>query len=249
MAAQNATWRLIEIHHVTGRIRVITGLRIGASQESMEISGLDNPVLRNPADDFPYIPGSSIKGKMRSLAEWYFAEIPENGDVIRPRPDSRTARVFGVSAQKEKQVGPTRLLVRDAFLTDEWKDRFRRGEPVAEVKYENSINRLTCAANPRPVERVVPGVEFDFALLYRVLATPDDPNGDHDRRLFDEIVTYALRLLELDYLGSYGSRGSGQIEFQGLRHAVLRTDGTTTGPDPLVLPKLADATQSEAGAA
>ncbi|MFO0827629.1 MAG: type III-A CRISPR-associated RAMP protein Csm3 [Phycisphaerales bacterium] len=214
--------RLKGIRSLTGRILVETGLRIGGSAETMEISGLDNPILRNPRTGEPFIPGSSLRGRMRSLAEWYFAELPENGEVTKPRSESRTARVFGIGAANPKgpsdrahQRGPTRLVVRDALLSDQSREELRKGRPITEVKNENSINRLTSMANPRPLERVLPGVTFNLAIAYRVFDLGD--GGAEDERLFNEVVLPALRLVELDALGGGGSRGNGKVRFVDLQ--------------------------------
>jgi CRISPR-associated protein Csm3 len=220
------TPRLIELRQITGTIIVETGLRIGGSQESMEISGLDNPIIRNPANAEPYITGSSLKGKLRSLAEWCRGEIPDKGDVTRPRIGSDSARVFGIPAANPKNddsderraaltQGPTRLLVRDAPLSESSRQAFREGRPITEVKSENSINRLTSMANPRPMERVLPGVEFQLDLVYRIFDVDDD-GGERDRRLFTEVLLQALALVEADALGGGSSRGNGKVRFANL---------------------------------
>ena len=228
--------RLIRIKRVTGRIEVVTGLRIGASQDTMEISGLDNPIVRNPANAEPFLPGSSIKGRMRSLAEWYFGELPHGGKVTAPDVKSRTARVFGIPARTAKpgdpdeaylQRGPTRLIVRDSRLSEGSRQRFEQGRPITEVKSENSIDRLTSMANPRPMERVLPGVTFDLEMMYRVFDLDGD-GGREDEQLFDEVVLRALSLLEADALGGGSSRGNGKIRF-----VDLKVDG-----QPLTLPAL-----------
>lgn len=218
--------KLKAIKVISGTIEVVTGLRIGGSQDTMEISGLDNPIIRNPANAQPFIPGSSIRGRMRSLAEWYFGEIPPDGDVVKIKPDSRTAKVFGAPAQQEGGRGPTRLIVRDAMLSEPSLQRFRSGEPITEIKSENSINRITAMANPRPMERVLPGVTFDCEMIYRVFDMDD--NGEEDESLFDEILLPALRLLEMDALGGGSSRGNGKIRLD------LKLNG-----EPLELPTLA----------
>jgi len=214
--------KLLKTIKVTGTVTVQTGLHIGGSQETMEISGLDNPIIKNPANAEPYIPGSSLKGRMRSLAEWYFAEVPEQGDVTKPRADSKTGRVFGLPAKEPDktspaerdayQRGPTRLVVRDAPLSNKSRDAFKNGQPLTEVKSENSINRLSSMANPRPMERVLPGVEFDLELLYRVFDVDGD-GGAEDEQLFEEVVLTALALVEADALGGGGSRGNGKVAF------------------------------------
>ena len=63
--------KLTTVTTLTGAIEVLTGLHIGSGDAEMHIGGTDNPVIKNPLTDEPYIPGSSIKGRMRSLLEWY----------------------------------------------------------------------------------------------------------------------------------------------------------------------------------
>lgn len=211
--------RLVEVLLIQGRIEVVTGLRIGASAESMEISGLDNPILRNPATLEPFIPGSSLRGRMRSLAEWFYGELPASGDPTKPAK-GRCARVFGVAASDSNKgeepsgIGPTRLLVRDAALSQASRERLQALNPITEVKSENSINRLTAKATPRPMERVLPGVSFDLELVYRIFDLGD--GGREDREAF-EVVKNALALVELDALGGGGSRGNGKVLFKDLQ--------------------------------
>ena len=213
----------IAIKKITGKIRVKTGLHIGAGNEKVEIGGMDNPIIRNPLTREPYIPGSSIKGKMRSLMEWKLGKVLDfNGDPCKcGKAECEICRVFG-SANNSKNEnagedsrGPTRLIVRDAVLTEEWTKKFREGKPIIEEKSENSLNRITAVANPRPIERIVPGVEFNFEISYRVIDTGD--NGNTDEKYFDSVVKECLRLLQNDYLGGGGSRGNGEIEFVDLK--------------------------------
>ena len=209
----------IKTKKLLGKIVVKTGLHIGAGNDKVEIGGMDNPIIRNPFTHEPYIPGSSIKGKMRSLMEWKFDKLKDSGGKVCScgKPECEICRVFGSANMKSdetKDRGPTRLIVRDAVLAEEWKEKFRNGSSIVEEKNENSLNRITAEANPRPIERVVPGVEFDFEISYRVLDTGD--NGDLDNRYFKEVVLESLKLLQNDYLGGGGSRGNGQIEFKDL---------------------------------
>jgi CRISPR-associated protein Csm3 len=202
----------------------------------MEIGGLDNPIIREPSTNMPYIPGSSLKGKMRALSEWYLDEIPANGDPTRARPGKRTARTFGISAQKGTDIGPTRLVVRDARLSEQSEKDFKEGQPLTEVKSENSINRLTAMANPRPMERVVPGVTFDFEIVYKVL--DDGDGGQQDEENYNKVVLVALALVQADFLGSSGSRGCGQVDFINLQNAKGET---------IELPTITDVTSRAAG--
>ncbi len=207
---------------ITGKIVVKTGLHIGAGNEKVEIGGMDNPIIRNPLTQEPYIPGSSIKGKMRSLLEWKSGKVlgSKGNPCSCGKSDCEICRVFG-SANKsgkgdstENTKGPTRIIVRDSVLTREWKEKFNQGKPLVEEKSENSLNRITAVANPRPIERVVPGVEFDFEIAYRVIDTDD--GGELDKKYFETVVLEGLKLLQEDFLGGGGSRGNGQIEFKDL---------------------------------
>lgn len=203
---------------VKGNIVIKTGLHIGAGNDKIEIGGMDNPIIRNPKNNEPYIPGSSIKGKMRSLLEWKLNKISKDGGVCScGKADCPVCRVFGTANNNEEIAftrGPTRLIVRDAILTEEFQKKFKNGEAIVEEKSENTINRVTAVANPRPIERVVSGVEFDFEMSYRVIDTGD--NGETDNKNFESVVLDGLKLLQNDYLGGGGTRGNGQIEFKNI---------------------------------
>lgn len=212
--------RLLKIKTLKGTIKTISGLHIGSGNDVVEIGGMDNPIIRNPLTGAPYIPGSSLKGKMRSLMEWYENRVAP----MQGRPCNcgkcKVCRVFGVSAaelgkSEDESIGPTRIIVRDSVLNDHWKKEYDDGKPIVESKSENSINRLEGkATNPRPVERVVPDVEFNFEISYRVIDTGDEGKTDLDN--FTGVVLRSLALLEKDYLGGMGSRGSGKIRFMNL---------------------------------
>ena len=216
----------IAIKKISGKIVVKTGLHIGAGNEEVHIGGVDSPIMRNPLNLEPYIPGSSIKGKMRSLMEWKLNKINMQSDELGSVCSCNEAsicpvcRVFGRANNSKKETeeakkrGPTRLIVQDAVLSDSSKELFYKDKDIVEVKAENSINRVTANANPRFLERVVPGVEFNFEISYRVIDTDD--NGSTDEKNFNEVVLESLKLLQNDYLGGGGSRGNGQIDFKDL---------------------------------
>jgi len=194
---------------IIGKILIKTGLHIGAGNDKVEIGGMDNPIIRNPLNREPYIPGSSLKGKMRSLLEWDLGKVQENGEPCKcNKADCLVCKVFGTANNNQngdKTKGPTRIIVRDAFLTEEWKEKFKTGK-IIEEKNENSIDRRTARATPRPIERIVPGVEFDFEIVVKIL------ENDIEEKLLD-FVKKGLVLLQNDFLGGGGSRGSGKIEF------------------------------------
>lgn len=221
---------LKQIVQIQGKIRCDTGLRIGGSKDTIEIGGLDNPIIRHPITDFPYIPGSSLKGKMRSLLEavhgrrrWDNRErrlMPAFGKEPCGCGDCMVCKIFGPHRNTRHSLGPTRLLVRDAKLTEQWEDKLEvaqieKGLFYSEIKTENTIDRKSSTAyNPRPYERVPEGTEFQLDLSIRIY--------DRDRKEESiQFVKQGLNLLENDYLGSSGSRGYGKISFHDLTFSEI----------------------------
>jgi CRISPR-associated protein Csm3 len=229
--------------NIEGIIEVITGLHIGGSTSIIEIGGKDNPVIKHPLTKEPYIPGSSIKGKMRSLLEWKLGLIDDKEKISGENnkdyggvhkyngPNCQQKKcpicvIFGTSAD-DAGLGPTRIVVRDAVLDEDFKNRQREKDSawtvldLTEDKYENTINRITARANPRNFERVISGVEFSFGVSYRVFENGD--NGNLDENLFKHVIE-GLKLIEKDALGGAGSRGCGQVRFKikiGDKHEYL----------------------------
>ena len=212
--------KLTSISNIKGTIHLLSGLHIGAGQEQLEIGGLDQPIIKHPVTGVPYIPGSSIKGKMRSLLEtYYFVERPSTHKHVIDKgsacgcsePDCPSCRIFGTSgADKAEGLGPTRIIVRDAQMSGNDWDLFQQGKQNTEVKYENTIDRVRgTAAHPRPLERIPAGVRFDFSITFKRF------EGDEE-----DLINYVykgLKLIQLDALGGNSSRGSGHVEFENVR--------------------------------
>lgn len=207
---------------VTGQIRAVTGLRIGGGSTGIEIGGVDNVVVRNPLTNEPYIPGSSLKGKMRSLLERH-TKAMQNRPIRKGKPkvyiheceteDSYkqcdVCRIFGVAGEKEFAT-PTRVYVRDVYLTRESREKLEAARtelPLTEVKWEAAIDRITSAAVPRQMERVPAGAVFAPCEFIFNFYERDDIN------LFMTFLQ-TLELLQDDYLGGGGSRGSGKIALE-----------------------------------
>jgi len=195
---------------IRGVFECKTGLHIGGSDQAMSIGGVDNIVVRDPVTNVPYIPGSSLKGKMRSLKEKLAGITEVNSKEIVTDEAKREIifSIFGSAAEeKNKEVG--RLIVRDAFMSEESRKRLEAIEtelPYTEVKTEVTIARITARANPRQMERVPAGTEFEFEYVVNVL------RGDNEKDLLKEIFE-AMALLQDDYLGGSGTRGYGKIKF------------------------------------
>lgn len=243
MAEQERTVTLYGRVFITGDILAVTGLHIGGAAGALAVGGIDSPVLRDPRDNRPYIPGSSLRGKMRSLIEkregrpqnfrigegvyvhvCYTAKgRDESGreKVLPPEQQPYThcpvCPVFGVPGDQYTDA-PTRLVVRDVFMHPDSAEELERLDtelPYTEVKWEAAIDRVTSAAVPRQIERVPAGTIFQDMEIAFSLYHPED---------VERLVTVveAMQLLEEDYLGGMGSRGSGKIAFQNLQVRARR---------------------------
>ncbi len=219
--------QLTQIKQITGTLVLKTGLHIGGGDTEMHIGGIDNQVVKDPVSGLPYIPGSSLKGKIRSLLEWKLGLVlASNGSTFSFKHlksneiDSDAGnllRLFGGAPDKEtdekiKAIGPTRLAFWDCQLNSIWAKELRdnRNLSPTEAKTENSIDRISgTAANGaiRQTERVIAGAKFDFRLSLKV----------HDGEDLLPLLLQGLKLLELDSLGGSGSRGYGKIEFKDLK--------------------------------
>ncbi|BAZ05444.1 type III-A CRISPR-associated RAMP protein Csm3 [Calothrix sp. NIES-3974] len=279
---------------LTSQLSAETGLHIGGGGENLDIGGLDKPVIRDPLTKYPYLPGSSIKGKLRSILErllkkplnrtggsgtWRyesddladgFTEVASGTFIAyegaRTCPISRvfgstggsnlwmaieTARQEGLYEENKRNPtntienknciqinrgrnAPARLIIRDCHLLPESAEKLKQvdtGLYMTEWKFENGIDRVTAAANPRQLERVPAGSKFQFELVYTV--------EDRHQAIEDlQNIAIALAILEDDALGGHGSRGYGKVKFQNFdisyrsleqyRQIVSSTSGTSS---------------------
>lgn len=202
---------------ISGTIELESGLHIGGSDAFAAIGAIDSPVIKDPLTNLPIIPGSSLKGKMRSLlAKAYNETIAKtpNDD------DERITRLFGASdggGENGDQPVPARLIFRDSFLSNAKELLDNGAEGYTEAKFENTIDRTTAIANPRQIERAIRGSEFSFELIYDL--TNEQEIDEDMQTLLD-----GFKLLELDYLGGSGSRGYGKIKFHDLHAETVFGD-------------------------
>lgn len=216
--------RLLKTYTIAGTIETVTGLHIGAGKETIEIGGIDNPVIKHPHTGEPYIPGSSLKGKMRSLLEWALHKVAPDGSVwgfnnrqeIPDINNDEILRIFGTT-HRSWEGGPTRLTVRDCHLTEACRSSIHeRGLGFTEEKMEVVIDRIqgkAASIGPRTTERVPSGLEFQMEMQFRVIDTGDA--GKRDMECLNRLLE-AMKLLERDALGGSGSRGYGKIRFKNL---------------------------------
>jgi len=253
---------------LTSQLSVETGLHIGGGGGNLDIGGLDKPVIRDPLTKYPYLPGSSIKGKLRSTLERLlnkplnrvggsdtrryesddllngFTEVEEGLFIAYEGASTcQISRLFGstggskfwmpIETAREEGLlennsptqtiqgqncvkinrgrnAPARLIIRDSHLIPESAAKLKQvdtGLYMTEWKFENGIDRVTAAANPRQLERVPAGSKFQFELVYTV--------EDKDQAVEDlQNIAIALAILEDDALGGHGSRGYGKVRFQ-----------------------------------
>lgn len=207
--------QLVKKIKINTSITLITGLHIGGNSENVEIGGIDNPVIKLASKgDVPYIPGSSLKGKMRCLLE-QAAGAPKVG------LDEKVNNLFGITENKAINTSnqPSKIIVRDAMLSDDSKkmllDCDNLDMPYTENKFENVIDRVKgVAQHPRQTERVPAGAEFCAEFIINIW---DDDDEQELMALFEK----GIRLLENDYLGGSGSRGYGQIKFGEMKKTEL----------------------------
>lgn len=214
---------LKSINKLIGEIVLLTGMHIGGNKDTVEIGGIDSPVIKHPKTKMPYIPGSTIKGKMRFWMEW---QINGKVDTKKGEPhgcsnsNCQICRIFGTT-DKNKNYGPTRISVMDADLCETDEEYYLDGLWELEDKVENRINRLSGAAkDPRHTERVPAGIRFKFAMSYKIFeidSEQKEKNGETIDEQFWPYVVDALYFLQEEGLGGSVSRGYGRFEFQNMK--------------------------------
>lgn len=215
--------KLTNIKQIKGKIELISGLHIGAGDSEMRIGGTDNPVVTNPHTGEPYIPGSSMKGKIRSLLEMRSGLIDPEGNPLgtaclqdlkeNKRADAlNLLRLFGISGaegEAAREVGPTRASFADCSLSATSRAKIKAGNlSPTEIKAETAIDRIQGTAKGgslRFTERVVAGLSFDFSIILKTMEGDDD---------LEDYLLAGMKLLEYDALGGSGSRGYGRVRFE-----------------------------------
>lgn len=193
---------------IRGKIEVCTGMHIGGSSAFAAIGAVDSPVIKDVRTGNPIIPGSSLKGKMRTLlAKKYnqkkVASSPDNDDEC-------LLRLFGTSKKDAKGcIKKSRVIFSDMIMSNAEELRDKGIRSLTEVKFENSIDRITAVANPRQIERVIRGAQFELNIIYEL---------DNEEEAIEDLAILAdgMKLLGYDYLGGSGSRGYGKIKFNNL---------------------------------
>jgi CRISPR-associated RAMP protein, csm3 family len=195
---------------ITGIINVETGMHVGASDGFSVIGAVDSPVAKDAVSRIPYIPGSSLKGKIRSLVAKAYSDsgiAPEFN-----KQDDKVTRLFGAGADRNgNHPKPSRLIFSDMIMENIEELKKNGVEDGTEVKEENTINPITAEANPRQIERVVRGAKFPLTIIYNA-------EKEHEEEMLEDIETLALglKLLSYDYIGGHGSRGYGRVTIDNI---------------------------------
>lgn len=206
------------IHYIkcNSIIELITGMHIGGSKEALKIGGIDNPVIRNPINNMPYIPGSSLKGRLRMALELKWGETEKETKGMGPSQsqdsDSLICKLFG-NGNPKKTIEATRLIFRDANLLTGFEE-YAQGEEKIEVKIDRQKLSAFQGGN-RIQERIAAGAKFNFEVMIRVFEKDDQEK-------FKERLKEAIKIVELEFLGGSGSRGYGQVKFSDLKFEEIK---------------------------
>ena len=199
---------------ISGVIESLTGLHIGGGSQFAAIGAVDSVVIKDIQDDLPMIPGSSLKGKLRSLLskQLSFGNLPKEHN----KDDDRIKRLFGHAESKNPKT--SRIYFSDIFMSEESREELENSDMDAtEIKFENTITRSTGVANPRQIERAIKGISYDMSLIYNI---ENESEIEEDFKL----LKMAFKLLKYDYLGANGSRGYGRVDIKDLDVKALIVD-------------------------
>ena len=199
---------------ISGVIESLTGLHIGGGSQFAAIGAVDSVVIKDIQDDLPMIPGSSLKGKLRSLLskQLSFGNLPKEHN----KDDDRIKRLFGHAESKNPKT--SRIYFSDIFMSEESREELENSDMDAtEIKFENTITRSTGVANPRQIERAIKGIRYDMSLIYNI---ENESEIEEDFKL----IKMAFKLLKYDYLGANGSRGYGRVDIKDLDVKALIVD-------------------------
>lgn len=212
--------RLLKTVKYKGEMELLSGLEVKGSSNDLTIGGADSEVIKNPITKMPYVPGSSLKGKLRSLLELKYGKTGydnKKGEGITPckcgKKDCFVCTIFGAHMNPGAESAPTRIIVRDCNLTEESlaiiKSLPLDSGDYLEQKSENIINRKDgTAGSPRVMERVPAGLKFNVEIILQIF-------DEDDEQAMKGKIDEALQLLENSYLGGSGSRGYGNVKFTG----------------------------------
>ncbi|AEI14991.1 CRISPR-associated RAMP protein, Csm3 family [Flexistipes sinusarabici DSM 4947] len=214
----------LKIKNITGKIVLESGLHISGGDTEMHIGGVDNSVIKDSLSKAPYIPGSSLKGKVRSLLEYFVnAQLKTDGKPLQynnlenssDEEEKNIVKLFGTGGSEKNRdnfnpdYAITRVIFSDCYLNkDSEEELLKKVGKLTEIKAENSIDRVNgTAESPRFIERVPKGAIFDFDVSIRLFPK------DNEENLMGTLLK-GFKLLTFDALGGSGSRGYGKVNMK-----------------------------------
>ena len=200
---------------IKAELEIVTGMHIGGTNEFAAIGAIDSPVVRDVITRKPMLPGSTLKGKLRTLLSRQYSEsyMP-----VKTKDDPQIVkRLFGSSVDAEYRTA--RLCFSDSILANEDEIKRLGAARATEVKFENTIDRITAVANPRQIERVIPGCKFNISIIYNVIS--DEQIEESEMEEDFKALKDAFKLLEYDYIGGNGTRGYGKVRFNNVSSVPL----------------------------
>lgn len=207
--------RLTHYIKCTAKIKLLSGMLVGGQKEGIGIGGIDNPVIRNPVTNVPYLPGSTLKGRFRMALELKYKDTNKETNGEGPSTDlgnnSLVVKMFGSGSPKNISE-PTRCIFRDCYLSKGFED-YQLMEEKTEVKMDRYKLNAMKGGN-RTSERIPEGAQFDFEVMIRILE--DDKEDDFKSRLKE-----AIHIIQLEYLGGSGTRGYGKVEFEDIQYEKI----------------------------
>ncbi|MFA6808576.1 MAG: type III-A CRISPR-associated RAMP protein Csm3 [Eubacteriales bacterium] len=195
---------------IKSKINILTGMHIGGSNTFSAIGAVDSVVIKDQITKLPIIPGSSLKGKVRTLLARSIAK-----DIVMKDCNNDVTELKRLFGSSSKPIIKSRLQFADAFLIN--NDMLNKLGGATEIKFENTINRITSIANPRQIERVVRGAIFELGIVY------DIENNDEIIEDFENLAK-AFKLLHMDYLGGHGTRGYGRVKLTNFEITLIDGD-------------------------
>ena len=215
---------------IASKLKVLTGLHIGGSSTFSAIGAVDSPVIRDPLTNKPIVPGSSLKGKMRTLLVRSFKVARSFPETNLPDFKDDPAEVKRLFGSVKPSIIRSRLQFADAFVCNEEE---LADVGLTEVKWENYIQRNNAVANPRQIERVISGVRFAVSMTYEY-ADESVSVEKAKAELTEDMknIAKAMKLLQMDYLGGHGTRGSGRVSFEEIELQPFFCDNEMTSMLP-----------------
>lgn len=229
---------------VTGKIITLTGLHIGGSSTEISIGGVDRIVVRDPLTNHPYIPGSSLRGKMRSLLERARGEMDLELELPSENKNKKIT-VKSIGELGKHLIEGAKLLEakpcsdpnsKVALLFGVAVDKQEKG--LEGVFQQRLIVRDARLLNPEELEEAsntdMPMTEVKTEVAIDRITSKANPRQiervpagaefgfefvlnlyeGDDQNEYLNLLFEAMELLQDDYLGGYGSRGYGKVKFQ-----------------------------------